>query len=225
MPPSHPGDVSGSEDLLGRKTARLFEYLKGLSEELPAEARSEFEESGLRDKLDSLIGLLGEKSEDETLKVGLRNPQGLLNAAAAIHEACLAQPGSASRPVPHKGLASTVPHEASSCGDGLRRSAEGRRSGEDRRQKSERRQGDRRRGDDRRLADDRRAAGGDRRSAVDRRSPPPAVDIPETITPGLAPVRLDAEGRPAEIAGIPISARMVKLIEIMRREKENAGKR
>lgn len=209
-PPSGAADEGGQpaaseESLLGERAAKLFEYLKGLSEELPEEKRNEFEESGLREKLDGLIGKLAPEAEEEG------------GAEAGPETAGQGAAGPVSEGGPSGLLATAAaarPHDP-------RRAPEGRRSGRERRApQSNRRSGepDRRRLGDRRQADDRRAE-------LDRRSEPPKLELPESIPPEAAPVRTSPEGRPLEIAGLPVSPRIARLIEIMRREKENAGKR
>ena len=196
---------ASEESLLGERAAKLFEYLKGLSEELPEEKRNEFEESGLREKLDGLIGKLAPEAEEEG---GAEAGPGAAGQGAA---------GPASEGGP-SGLLATA---AAARPYDPRRAPEGRRSGRERRApQSNRRSGepDRRRLGDRRQADDRRAE-------TDRRTEPPKLELPESIPPEAAPVRTSPEGRPLEIAGLPVSPRIARLIEIMRREKENAGKR
>jgi hypothetical protein len=174
------GGPSEKGELLGEKAAKLFEYLKGLSSELPAEKQDEFEESGLRDKIDSLISSLKE-AEASTAKA----PQGLLGLAQQRR-----------------------PYDP-------RRSPEGRRSGDDRRRST-----DRRGNNERRIREERRSGRDRRDEDNDRRTPPPTMDdIPEKIPPEVAPVRMGPDGKPLEIAGMQVSPKLARLIEIIRREK------
>jgi len=96
-----------------------------------------------------------------------------------------------------------------------RRSAEGRRSLAERRAENDRREREERR------------KRGERRESVDRREgerrgPVPSIDLSIPISKDAAPVTVAADGTPTAIAGVSISPRMAKLIQIMRREKDNA---
>lgn len=110
--------------------------------------------------------------------------------------------------------------EVSGRGADPRRSQVPRRSGIARRGGPERRVEDRRK-TDRRVSSDRRA-GGDRRDG-ERRVPPPVVHFAGPIPPAAASVVVSSDGLPTEIAGVPVSPRLAKLIEIMRREKRQDG--
>jgi hypothetical protein len=88
-----------------------------------------------------------------------------------------------------------------------RRSALGRRSG------TERRRDERRKSDERRDSADRRAG--------ERRGPVPEIKLGERVRREAAPVKVAPDGTPTEIAGIAISPRMAKLIQLMRQEKKN----
>ncbi len=185
--------AAARKELLGPKTASLLEYLEGLSGALPRDKLAEFESSGLKAKMDSLI---------ERLKTG---PGSRLAARPAPPPIGLLAAGEASR--------KTDP----------RRSPQGRRSGLERRAEDNRRAAkDRRQRGERRGIAERRERS-DRRSG-DRRAPPPRLDLPPTIPPGAAPVVVAPDGMPSEIAGIPVSPRLARLIEIMRREKEEHGR-
>jgi hypothetical protein len=50
----------------------------------------------------------------------------------------------------------------------------------------------------------------------------PEIDLSEPIPPDAAEVKVAPDGTPTEVAGITISPRVAKLIQIMRREKDNA---
>jgi hypothetical protein len=69
------------------------------------------------------------------------------------------------------------------------------------------------------MASERRGKA-DRRSD-ERRGPVPVIDLSEPISKEAAPVVVAADGTPTEIAGIAISPRMAKLIQIIRREKND----
>ncbi|MDP3176772.1 MAG: hypothetical protein Q8M76_02630, partial [Spirochaetaceae bacterium] len=178
------------------KAAKLFEYLRGLSDELPAEKRREFDASGLKDKMDGLIDKLREAADRESAPppVVPREPGvGLLAAGEARRRAM-----------------------------DPRRAPTGRRKS-DRRERVDRRGGaDRRSSDDRRNNNDRRGQA-DRRSN-DRRTPPPKMEIEGKIDDSVAPVTRAPDGTPIEIAGIRVSPRLARLIEIIRREKLDGRK-
>jgi hypothetical protein len=100
-------------------------------------------------------------------------------------------------------------------GSDPRRGAEGRRMLAERRAERDRREREERR------------KKGERRESVDRRTgerrgPVPEIDLSEPISKEAAQVTVAADGTPTEIAGVAISPRMAKLIQIMRREKDNA---
>jgi len=190
-PEPAPSETQAEEPLLGEPTARLLEYLKGLADELPPEAKEAFDVAGLKDKIDDLIGKIKTESERAAEAAAPRiheNGFGLLSAGEALRKA--------SDP---------------------RRSAQGRRSGSERRTPR-----DRREKHDRRNVGERRGLRPDRRSG-ERRGPVPAIDLSEPIDAEAATVKLAADGTPTEIAGLTISPRMARLIEIMKREKRNAG--
>ena len=71
------------------------------------------------------------------------------------------------------------------------------------------------------MTGERRGDDANRRSD-ERRGPVPEIDLSEPIPPDAAPVKVAADGTPTEVAGMIISPRMAKLIEIMRREKGDA---
>jgi len=186
--PSAPESAAEGLGFLGEKTAELFEYLKGLSDDLPDDKRAEFESSGLREKLDGLIGELSRQSSEESPEPGpeaAARGEGLLKAASG-------------RPFDP------------------RRAPLGRRSGGDRRRQ------DRRVGVERRAVGERRR-GEERRGVEERRTPPPVLDIPESLPSEVAAVTVSPNGLPTEIAGFPVSPKLAHLIEIMRREKGNSS--
>ena len=90
-----------------------------------------------------------------------------------------------------------------------RRAAEGRRALAARRAENDRR------------AREERRKWGERREG-ERRGPVPSIDLSIPITRDAAPVTVADDGTPTAIAGVSISPRMAKLIQIMRREKDNA---
>jgi hypothetical protein len=182
-----------NEPLLGASAARLFEYLKSLLNTLPKDKREEFAASGLKDRLDGIIGKL--KPMLAAASPGHDESEGLLAAGNKLRSE---EPGAATG-----GAGKTRKVDP-------RRSADGRRS-----------RGDRRSMDDRRMRSTRREES-DRR-AGERRTPPPVVELPSNIPPTAAEVVLGADGKPIEIAGLPISRRMAKLIEIIRKEKKHGG--
>jgi hypothetical protein len=196
-------EAGADEPLLGTPTARLLEYLKSLSEDLPPEKREEFRASGLEEKIDGLIGSLS-KSPEEEEKVET-------DSAAAFEPSLLA--------------AGEKRRQAADVADAGRR-ADPRRSQVARRSGAERRGTPDRRIDDRRKAERRvssnRRVGADRRDG-ERRAPPPVMDFAEHIPAGAASLVVSAEGLPTEIAGVPVSPRLAKLIEIMRRDKRHNG--
>ena len=69
------------------------------------------------------------------------------------------------------------------------------------------------------MAEERRGSGN--RRAAERRGPVPEIDLKKPIPEGAAPLKLAPDGTPTEIAGISISPKMARLIQIMRREKEH----
>lgn len=89
-----------------------------------------------------------------------------------------------------------------------RRSALGRRTGAERREAE-----DRRAERERRESFDRRAG--------ERRGPVPEIRLSEPISKEAATVKVAPDGTPTEVAGLMISPRMAKLIQIMRREKND----
>ena len=96
-----------------------------------------------------------------------------------------------------------------------RRGAEGRRALAERRAEKDRREREERR------------KRGERRESVDRRGgerrgPVPELELSGLISREAAPVTVAPDGTPTEVAGVAISPRMAKLIQIMRREKDNA---
>ncbi|HTX72094.1 MAG TPA: hypothetical protein VMC79_04645, partial [Rectinemataceae bacterium] len=185
------GQGSEEEPLLGPPTARLLEYLKSLSDQLPPEKREEFHSSGLDDKIDGLIKELeNEEAPEEELEPSL-----LARGAQKRSGGTEAAPRRKADP---------------------RRSPLGRRGGAERRHSTERRQSERRQAD-RRTTPERRA-GAERRDG-DRRVPPPVVDIAGPIPAESVSVKVSPSGMPTEIAGIPVSPRLARLIEIARREK------
>jgi len=76
---------------------------------------------------------------------------------------------------------------------------------------------------DRRMALDRRSFE-DRRSQRERREPEPTIDLPNEIPPEAAPLTMSEEGKPLEIAGIRVSPKLARLLEILKSEK-NRGQR
>ncbi|HET7839923.1 MAG TPA: hypothetical protein VFL04_09185 [Rectinemataceae bacterium] len=150
--------------------------------------------SGLEDKLDGLIRRIKEAAEHaSTASEEARRPYGLL--AQGERQRAL----SAARP------------------EDPRRSKEGRRSGHERRGAPERRSPADRRSSDRRVAEDRRLA--PERRQGDRRSKPPIVPSLGRAAAAIRDLRSGPEGLPTEIAGMPVSPRLARLIEIVRREK------
>jgi hypothetical protein len=125
--------------LLGEPTAKLLAYLKSLSEELPPAKKEEFTASGLRDKIDELIGKLSAASLAE---------RGMTEALTADEGGSDSGGGRIADP---------------------RRAADRRHPGEDRRWLRERRSGERRSGLDRRVEGSRREGdrrGGERRTSA-----------------------------------------------------------
>jgi tetratricopeptide (TPR) repeat protein len=165
--------------------------------------------------LEYLKGLLGDLSEDKREEF---ETSGLKERMEGLIERLKSGPESHTGVVPPPvGLLASG--EAKRRSD-PRRSPDGRRSGQERRTESDRRDGpDRRSWVERRFVEERRA-GCDRREG-DRRVPPPALDLPATIPPEAVPVKMSPDGTPTEIAGISVSPRLARLIEIMRREKDN----
>ncbi len=155
--------------------------------------------------MDELIQALGDgdlESEDESVRRAAEDKVG--RAAAALDGSV---PG-----------ASSLLKEAQKLGE---RRGEDRRTGADRRAtpKERRTWMDRRDGGDRRR--EARRAREDRRR--DERIPASGEAAPtdesDTAPKAEAPVVFDPQGRPTEVCGIPVSPKMAKLIEIIRREK------
>ena len=189
--PDLAGDLE--EPLLGEPTVRLLEYLKGLADQLPPDKKVEFDVLGLKAKIDDLIGKINREAErDQKPPPVLRRERGF----------GLLSSGEALR------------------GLDPRRSALGRRTVVDRRTDEDRRaERARRKVDERRNSDERRAR--ESRRASERRGPIPEVHFGAHIPKDTAPVTVASDGTPTEIAGMVISSRMAKLIQIMRREKNN----
>ena len=55
---------------------------------------------------------------------------------------------------------------------------------------------------------------------ADRRDPPPLLELPPELPPEAAPVTFAEDGKPIEIAGVRISERMAKFLEILKRGKD-----
>ncbi|MEI6876760.1 MAG: hypothetical protein WCL50_16715, partial [Spirochaetota bacterium] len=183
---------------LSERALKLFEYLKGLSAVLPEEQREEFESSGVKDKLDGLI----ENLTEETVAHGAPElPQGL----RAKGDAARARAGAASK------LMQLRPADP-------RREKSTRRSGGDRRNFVERREPDR----DRREKAERRAAD-ERRDPADRRFPPPKIELPSEVVRGIAHLKYGDDGAPFEVAGIRISPKLARLLEIVRKGKDRGN--
>jgi hypothetical protein len=104
-------------------------------------------------------------------------------------------------------------------GYGLLSSGESLRVSDPRRSALGRRSGTERRRDERRKSNERRDSAG--RRAGERRGPVPEIKLGERIRREAAPVKVAPDGTPTEIAGIAISPRMAKLIQLMRQEKKN----
>ena len=187
---SPPAGAFEAGDGLGDKALRLFEYLKGLSAGLPADKREEFEASGVKEKLEHLID---ELSHPESLP-GLE-PQG--HGLRELAEAARARPyvPPPPRPVDPRRNVST------------RRTA-------DRRGNPDRRSGIL----ERRLALERRSQE-DRRASVDRREPEPRIELPPEIPPEAVSLTLSAEGKPLEIAGLRVSPKLARLLDLLKAEK------
>ena len=184
----------GTKHQLAERTKGLLEYLKDLLEVLPSDMRGEFEISGVKERLDHLIDQL-EKAR-EGIPVEDRH-EGLMARAEELR----LHPRAPSSPQPLRPL-------------DPRRSQVGRRKESDRRTIQERRHEDKDRSDvqQRRLESDRRLP-------TDRRSPPPAIEFPAHLPKDAAFLRLDDKGNPVEIAGIKVSAKLARLIEILRKER------
>jgi hypothetical protein len=188
--PSGSDSAQGPVELLGDKSRRLFEYLKGLSSGLPPDKREEFEASGVRDKLEGLIDKL---AHPENLVKAFSPARGLRERAEEARSRPYVPPPP--RPVDPRRERPT------------RRMAE-------RRAESDRRDGE----SDRRMIIDRRSSE-DRRSQLDRREPEPIIDLPPAIPSDAVLLTLSEEGKPIEIAGIRVSAKLARLLEILKAEK------
>ena len=193
--PSQEGSgLSGEGSIFGTPTAQLLEYLKSLSEALPPEKQEEFRSSGLEGKIDGLIESLSTGAETEEEGESPQEPS----------------------------LLASGERKRQSSGEGAdraadpRRSPSPRRSGTDRRADFERRVEDRRKADRRGEADRRE---GEERRRGERRVPPPLLDFAGPIPPETASVVISSDGLPMEIAGVRVSPRLAKLIDIMRRDK------
>ncbi len=190
--------------------------MKGLADELPPEAKEAFDVDGLKEKIDDLIGKIKKEAELATEPPPPPPPAresgfGLLSAGEAWRSSAESrrQPGE-SPAAPDAPVRALDP----------RRGPEGRRSRSERRAPADRRSlADRRGKAERRESDDRRDSS-DRRSG-ERREPVPEIDLSEPIDPRAATVKLAPDGTPTEVAGLPISPRMAKLIQIIRREKDD----
>ncbi len=189
-----PGALSPDEEpLLGEPTARLLEYLKGLADQLPPEKKEEFDVSGFKSKIDDLIGKIKQEAERS------REPPPVIPRESGFGLLSAGQALRAADP---------------------RRAAEGRRSLQERRAVPERRdEKDRRKVMERRTTGERREKN-DRRGG-ERREPVPEIDLSEPIPKEAAPVTKAPDGTPTEIAGIAISPRMARLIQMMKRGKKN----
>jgi hypothetical protein len=99
-----------------------------------------------------------------------------------------------------------------SSGESLRAS-DPRRSALGRRSSAERRKDERRKSNERRDSADRRAG--------ERRGPVPEMDFSAGMHREAASMKVAPDGTPTEIAGMAISPRMAKFIQIMRQEKKN----
>jgi len=191
--PSQEGERP-QESLIGEPAVRLLEYLKGLADELPPNKQEEFDVPALKLKIDDLIGKLKKESERS------KEPPPILPRERGV--GLLASGGA---------LRDSDP----------RRSGLGRRAGIERREAEKRRDRvERRKEEDRRNQND-LGISVDRRLG-ERRGPVPAIDLSEPISREAAEMKLGADGNPTEIAGLTISPRMAKLIQIMRREKNDA---
>ena len=203
------GYESGESECPGEEIADLLSYLRDLTESLPEDKRRELEESGVTLKMDEIIQALGDgdlESKDETTRLAAEDKLG--KAAAALEST---MPG-----------ASSLLRDAQNRAD---RRAEDRRTGEDRRAAPTERRAwmDRRDGGDRRL--DARRRQPDRR--LDERAAVPVSGEPGSgagVPEAEGSVVFDPQGRPTEVCGVPISSKLAKLFDIMRREKGHGRK-